>query len=125
MALPPPGLVAVALRAPSGFLRAGGTLARNRHSTEWTAPATGSSSVVSSRQHRVARKGLEAYLDGEADAAAAVSLRCHLDGCWACSEDAEWLMLIKVALVRLGERRPPHLATARLARYASTLADRR
>jgi len=34
-------------------------------------------------------------------------------------------VLIKAALGRIGERRPSDLAVARLARYASTLSERR
>ncbi|MGH9104532.1 MAG: zf-HC2 domain-containing protein [Acidimicrobiales bacterium] len=68
---------------------------------------------------------MEAYLDGEADPAFALVVRGHLDECWACSEDAEWLSLIKTALGRIGRRRPPDLAVARLARYAATLSGGR
>jgi anti-sigma factor RsiW len=81
--------------------------------------------VVSTREHRSLRRGVETYLDGEADPSLAVSVRRHLAACWECSEDAEWLVLIKSALVRIGERRPRELAVARLARYASTLPERR
>ena len=81
--------------------------------------------MVSKREHRALRRGVETYLDGEADPGLAVSVRRHLAACWACSEDAEWLVLIKGALGRIGDRRPPELAVARLARYASTLSERR
>jgi len=69
-------------------------------------------------------QSIEAYLDGEADPSLAVSVRQHLSTCWACSEDAEWLVLIKAALRRTGERRPADLAVARLARYVSNLPER-
>jgi len=71
------------------------------------------------------RQGVEAYLDGEADPGLAASVRQHLALCWACSEDAEWLVLIKAALRRAGDPRPADLAVARLARYASNLPERR
>lgn len=72
-------------------------------------------------QHRELRRGVERYLDGEANPASAAVIRRHLAECWMCSEDAEWLGLIKTALGRIGERRPLDLAVARLARYAATL----
>lgn len=67
---------------------------------------------------------MERYLDGEADAASAGVIARHLADCWSCSEDAEWLLLVKTALGRLGERHPLDLAVARLARYASALPKR-
>ena len=77
------------------------------------------------REHRALRRGVETYLDGEADPSLAVSVRLHLAACWECSENAEWLVLVKSALGRIGERRPPDFAIARLARYAATLSERR
>lgn len=77
--------------------------------------------LVNNREHRALYRGVETYLDGEADPGIAVSARRHLAACWACSEDAEWLVLIKAALGRIGERRPADLTVARLTRYASTL----
>lgn len=71
------------------------------------------------------RRGVETYLDGEADPAPAGAVRRHLAECWACSEDAEWLSLIKTTVGRIGQRRPPDLAFARLARYAATLSGGR
>ncbi len=79
---------------------------------------------MNTREHRALKRGVDTYLDGEADPSLAVSVRRHLAACWACSEDAEWLVLIKSALGRIGERRPSDLAVARLARYASTLSER-
>lgn len=70
------------------------------------------------------RRALEAYLDGEADAASAASVYHHLGGCWACSEEAECLLLIKAALAREAARSRPELALARLGRYASSLPYR-
>ncbi len=82
-------------------------------------------SVVSKWEHRILRRGVQIYLDGEADATLAVLIRLHVAECWACSEDAEWLWLIKTALCQLGGRRPPELAVARLRRYTSTLSQAR
>ncbi len=79
---------------------------------------------MGARGHRALRRGVEAYLDSEADPGLAVSVRGHLSTCWPCSEDAEWLVLIKTALGRIAEGRPSGLAVARLARYASTLSGR-
>lgn len=80
--------------------------------------------MANTREHRVLRRGVETYLDGEADAGLAVMVHRHLAECWACSADAEWLSLIKIALRQIAERRPPELAVARLARYATTLSKR-
>ncbi|MGH9082673.1 MAG: hypothetical protein ACRDWN_04945 [Acidimicrobiales bacterium] len=77
----------------------------------------------STREHRVLRRGVETYLDGEADPSLAIVVRRHLGECWTCSEDAEWLTLVKTALSRIAERRPSELVVTRLARYASTLAE--
>ncbi|MDA8354944.1 MAG: zf-HC2 domain-containing protein [Actinomycetota bacterium] len=76
-------------------------------------------------EHRRLRQGVEAYLDGEADPALAVRVRRHLAECWSCSEDAEWLVLIKAVMARVGRRRPAELAVARLGRFATSLLDRR
>ena len=81
--------------------------------------------MVNTREHRTLKRGVETYLDGEADPSLAVSVRRHLAACWACSEDAEWLVLIKAALGRIGERRPRDLGVARLTRYASTHSVKR
>jgi hypothetical protein len=72
-------------------------------------------------QHRKIRRAVEVYLDGEADSALAVDIRRHLDQCWSCSQDAEWLLLVKAALRQMDARRPADLAVARLGRYTSSL----
>jgi anti-sigma factor RsiW len=84
----------------------------------------GFGSVESARHHRALRRKVEAYLDGEADPRLAIAVRQHLSACWACSGDAEWLVLIEAALGRIGEHRPRDIAVARLARYAATLPKR-
>lgn len=76
------------------------------------------------RQHRKLARSVEAYLDGEADPASAVEVRRHLGECWSCSQDAEWLLLVKSALRQIDARRPIDLAVARLGRYASSLTTR-
>lgn len=75
--------------------------------------------MVNARQQPVLRRRVETYLDGEANPTLAACVRRHLAECWACSEDAEWLFLIKTALCQLGEH-PPQLAVAQLTQYAST-----
>lgn len=80
--------------------------------------------MVRKREHAALRRGLEAYIDGEADPVLGVRVRRHLAECWSCSEDAEWLILVKAALLQLGGRRPPDLAVARLARFAMSLPAR-
>lgn len=65
---------------------------------------------------------IQTYLDGEADPMVARKVRDHLGSCWHCGEDAEWLLLIKVALRDIGPRRPTDLAAARLERFARVLA---
>ncbi len=80
--------------------------------------------MANTREHRVLRRGVETYLDGEADASLAVLVHGHVAECSACSADAEWLFLIKTALRQIAERRPPELTVARLRRYASTLSER-
>lgn len=81
--------------------------------------------MMNKRDHHVLRRGLEAYLDGEASPALAARVQEHLAECWSCSEDAEWLVLVKVALRQIGDGRPPDLVVARLTRYAcSILASR-
>ncbi len=74
-------------------------------------------------EHRRLRKGVAAYVDGEADAALAVAVRRHLTECWSCSEDAEWLALVKAALVHVGARHTPELTIARLGRFAFCLLE--
>ena len=64
------------------------------------------------------RSKVEAYLDGEADAPQAMAVLRHLDQCWDCSEEAQWLILVKAAVRRWGSRRPADLAAVRLARLA-------
>lgn len=76
---------------------------------------------LSGRRHRALRRALEAYLDDEATAVVAMEVRRHLERCWACSEDAEWLLLMKAALQRLGHHRPPELAVLRLERLTQSL----
>lgn len=76
---------------------------------------------MTKRQHRKIRRYVEVYLDGEADPALAVEVRRHLGQCWSCSQDAEWLALVKAALRQIDSRRPVDLAVARLGRYASSL----
>lgn len=77
--------------------------------------------VVSMRAHRLLRRGVENYLDGEAEPVLAARVRRHLAECWSCSEDAEWLLLTKAALWQLGARRPPELVVTRLQRFAYSL----
>ncbi len=77
--------------------------------------------LVNTPEHRALRRGVEAYLDGEAEPTLAVAVRRHLAACWACSQDAEWLVLIKAALGRAGTSRPSELLLARTKRYGSTL----
>jgi hypothetical protein len=72
-------------------------------------------------QHRKIRRAVGLYLDGEADPALAVDIRRHLGECWSCSQDAEWLLLLKAALRQIDARRPVDLAVARLGRYTSSL----
>jgi anti-sigma factor RsiW len=79
---------------------------------------------VGTLQHRKLRRAIESYLDGEADPALAAEIRRHLAECWTCSEDAELLRLVKVALHQLDARRPIDLAAARLSRYAASLRKR-
>lgn len=77
------------------------------------------------RHHDVLALGVEAYLDGEADPLLARAARRHLATCWECSERAEWTLLIKAALGRIGRRRPVDLASARCERFAWMLAGGR
>lgn len=77
---------------------------------------------MNNREHRVLRRRIESYLDGEADPAVAAQIRRHLAECWSCSEDAQWLALVKATLIQFGARRPPELAAARLARYVYSLS---
>lgn len=84
------------------------------------------SGVVPVQRHRRMRRQVEAWVDGELSGAAAAVVRRHLDECWGCSEDAELLRLMKVALGRLSGREPAGLAAMRLRRWASHLgADQR
>lgn len=80
--------------------------------------------TVRQLQHRKIRRAVETYLDGEADPALAVAIRRHLGECWTCSQNAEWLLLVKAALRQVDSRRPVDLAVARLGRYASWLISR-
>ena len=75
-------------------------------------------------EHRSLQRTVEVYLDDEADPALAVAVRRHLDQCWGCSQDAEWLQLVKAALLRVGRRKPPELAVARLERFARSVHAR-
>jgi hypothetical protein len=79
---------------------------------------------MSRQQHRRLRRGVEAYLDRETDPALSVTVRRHLAECWRCSEDAEWLVLLKATLAQVGSRRPTDLALARLTRFAYSLLER-
>ncbi len=88
------------------------------------APDGGFRKPVNRFEHRRLRKGVEAYLDGEADPALAVTVRRHLSECWSCSEDAQWLALVKAAVARIGGRRPPELSLARMSRFALSLLER-
>ncbi len=81
------------------------------------------SNPVNHFEHRKLRKGVAAYVDGEADTALAVAVRRHLTECWSCSEDAEWLALVKATLVHVGARRAPELTIARLGRFALCLLE--
>jgi len=72
-------------------------------------------------QHRKIRRAVEVCLDGEADAVLAAEVRRHLSECWSCSQDGEWLLLIRASLHRIEARRPVDLAVARLNRYATTV----
>ena len=76
------------------------------------------------REHQKLRRGVEEYVDGEADAALAASVREHLEGCWLCSEDAEWLAMVKATLRRMGTTLPASLSASRLTRFARALAGR-
>ncbi|MGC8512272.1 MAG: zf-HC2 domain-containing protein [Acidimicrobiales bacterium] len=69
--------------------------------------------LVNTPEHRALRKRVETYLDGEADPGLAVAVRRHLAACWACSVDAEWLVLTKSALGRTGTSRPSELLLTR------------
>ncbi|MHB1487738.1 MAG: anti-sigma factor family protein [Acidimicrobiales bacterium] len=80
---------------------------------------------MNKRDHRMLCRGVEAYLDGEANPALAARVQGHLAECWSCSEDAEWLTLVKVALRQIGDRRPPELVMARLTRYACSISASR
>ena len=77
------------------------------------------------REHQALRRDIEPYLDGEVDEATAASVRRHLAECWPCSEDAEWIVLIKAALRRLGTRRPDELSAVRLLRFARSIDSTR
>lgn len=77
------------------------------------------------RGHRELRTGLHSYLDGEASPVLAARVGRHLDECWSCSQEAEWLVLVKASLARLAAARPSELAVARLSRYARSLSDDR
>lgn len=72
-------------------------------------------------QHRKIRRAVEVYLDGEADSVLAAEIQRHLRDCWSCSQDGEWLLLIKASLRRIEARRPVDLAVARLNRYATRM----
>ena len=76
-------------------------------------------------EQRELRAGLHSYLDGEAGPVLAARVGRHLDECWSCSEEAEWLALVKASLARLAAARPTELALARLSRYARSLPDLR
>jgi anti-sigma factor RsiW len=74
------------------------------------------------RHHRL-RARLDAYVDGELDAAARAAVGAHLRTCWGCSGYVELFLLVHVALHR---RREPleSLAVVRLRRFADRLAPR-
>ncbi|HVC87611.1 MAG TPA: hypothetical protein VNC40_09315 [Gaiellaceae bacterium] len=75
------------------------------------------------REHLALRRSVETYLDGEAAPDVEAAVARHLEVCWTCSCDAEWLTMIKSALVQIDRRRPPELSIARLHRFASSLVD--
>ena len=75
------------------------------------------------REHLALRRTVETYLDGEAAPTLAGVVAGHLEVCWTCSCDAEWLTMIKSALVQIDRRRPAELAITRLHRFASSLVD--
>jgi anti-sigma factor RsiW len=68
--------------------------------------------------HGRMRRAIDAYVDGELPPARAVTVEGHLDECWACSGYADTVQLMKRSLRRLAQRRPSHLAVARLRRWA-------
>ena len=56
------------------------------------------------REHRRYRKAVDAWVDGELDAAAATSTAAHLRECWDCSSAAEIAKLVKHSLRRYSAR---------------------
>lgn len=76
---------------------------------------------LTAREHRALRRAVEVYLDDEAEPGLAMDVRRHLERCWSCGEDAEWLVLVKASLVRTGGCRVPGLSIARLERFADSL----
>lgn len=73
------------------------------------------------RGHRRLRRQVAALVDGEVRADEAAAVNRHLDECWDCSDDAEILRLMKVALARLAGREPADVAARRLRRWAEGL----
>ncbi len=69
------------------------------------------------------RRQVAALVDGELVGEAAAEARRHLEVCWGCSGDAELLRLVKAALGALGQREPAGLASMRLRRWGSQLAN--
>ena len=65
---------------------------------------------------------IDAWIDGELDAAKARIVAAHVRDCWDCSSAAETTRLVKRSLRSRGDREPRHLATARLARFAHQLS---
>lgn len=73
-------------------------------------------------EHRALRNKIELYFDAEADPALAERVRRHLRICWPCSEEAEFLLLMKSALRHLEPLRCDELTMARLHRFLRSLA---
>jgi anti-sigma factor RsiW len=77
------------------------------------------------RLHR-ARWGhtIQSYADDELNAVRAATVVHHLARCPDCTGDLEIVRRLKSSLGRLGDRRPPEIAVARLRAEASRIGSR-
>ncbi|MGH9268241.1 MAG: zf-HC2 domain-containing protein [Acidimicrobiales bacterium] len=72
-------------------------------------------------QHRRLSRLVDAWVDGELEAAQSRLLAAHVAECWDCSSAAETTRLVKRALHARARREPPGIAAMHLHRFAASL----